>query len=211
MGFWSRFFGNDVSISIPDPVKNSPKLQQTWLGGDCGESTVSRELHNLDLSHYLVLDNVYLPSSGNTDSTQIDHIVISTYGIFCIETKSCGGWVFGSENQKYWTHVFYKKRYQLLNPLRQNYAHTRAIERVIGNLRRPIASLVVLPRADRIFVESDKVGRTSQIIEKIKCYNEPIYTMHECGIIYRAIQSANITDKEKILEHHRQVKCLATR
>ena len=59
----------------------------------------------LDPAHYKVLDNLLLPSNGNLNATQLDHVVVSNYGIFCIETKSYKGWIFGNANDKYWTQV----------------------------------------------------------------------------------------------------------
>ncbi|WP_339385147.1 nuclease-related domain-containing protein, partial [Vibrio paracholerae] len=36
-------------------------------------------------------------------TTQIDHIVVSKFGVFVIETKYMKGWIFGSKDQKQWT------------------------------------------------------------------------------------------------------------
>ena len=35
---------------------------------------------------------------SNGYSTQIDHIVVSPYGVFVIETKGYKGWILGGEN-----------------------------------------------------------------------------------------------------------------
>jgi hypothetical protein len=96
--------------------------------GSEDEYYVVHRLATLDPSTYLILNNIILSSTGNTSVTQIDHIVVSRYGIFCIETKSTTGWIFGSTDQQFWTKVFYKKRYTLANPIRQNYCHIKAIE-----------------------------------------------------------------------------------
>jgi restriction system protein len=57
----------------------------------------------------------------NNGSCQLDHIVVSKYGIFIIETKYRSGWIFGSENGKSWTQVLYRKKYKFQNPLHQLY------------------------------------------------------------------------------------------
>lgn len=50
----------------------------------------------LDNKIYHRMNNVTLPlASGG--STQIDHIIVSRYGIFVIETKNYKGWIFGEE------------------------------------------------------------------------------------------------------------------
>lgn len=56
--------------------------------GALGELAVSVKLKDLDKSKYRKLHDIKLKNtSNNTSSTQIDHIVVSTYGIFVIETK----------------------------------------------------------------------------------------------------------------------------
>lgn len=60
--------------------------------------------------------------------TQIDHIIVSVYGIFVIETKNYKGWIFGSETQRQWTQSFPNgRKYKFQNPLRQNYLHIRTL------------------------------------------------------------------------------------
>ena len=79
----------------------------------------------LDESVYRRIHNVILPTSSGT--TQIDHVLVSVYGLFVVETKNMTGWIFGSESQRQWTQVIYKEKYKFQNPLRQNYRHTRSL------------------------------------------------------------------------------------
>lgn len=60
--------------------------------------------------------------------SQIDHVVISRYGIFVIETKNYRGWIFGSENAYEWTQVIFSNKYKLYNPIRQNLGHVKALK-----------------------------------------------------------------------------------
>lgn len=66
-----------------------------------------------------------VPTANGT--TQIDHIVVSQFGIFVVETKSTRGWIFGRESDSEWTQVLPSKKQRFQNPLRQNYGHTRAL------------------------------------------------------------------------------------
>jgi len=43
-------------------------------------------------------DHLILPSKNGT--TQIDHLIVSGFGLFSVETKNKKGWIFGSENQQ---------------------------------------------------------------------------------------------------------------
>jgi restriction system protein len=74
---------------------------------------------------YRRVHNVILPARNGT--TQIDHVVVSIYGLFVIETKNMDGWIFGSTQQETWTQQFFKKKFKFQNPLRQNYRHTRCL------------------------------------------------------------------------------------
>jgi restriction system protein len=62
--------------------------------------------------------------------TQIDHVIISRYGVFVVETKNMSGWIFGSEDRPYWTKINRGKNLQFPNPLIQNKGHIRALSRL---------------------------------------------------------------------------------
>lgn len=202
--FWICFWPIALPIWAAARVSDFDKS----LTGAIGEAFVSRKLHELPEASYSILNNILLPSSGNTPTTQIDHIVVSIYGIFCIETKSHSGWIYGSAQSKYWKQVKYANRYPLYNPLWQNYAHIKALERVLSlHMRQPIVSLIAFPSAERIRVRgTDKVGRTYEVINKIKSYLEPIYTAEECEGIVWLIKNANITDKGAAKQHKADVR-----
>jgi ribosomal protein L32 len=73
----------------------------------------------LDSETYFRYPDVILESK--TGTVQIDHIVISPYGVFIVETKNLSGWIFGSEHQPVWTQSLYGRNYTFQNPLRQAY------------------------------------------------------------------------------------------
>ena len=74
--------------------------------------------------------NVIIPSKNGT--TQIDHILVSPYGVFIIETKNMKGWIFGSENQAKWTQVLYRKKYPFQNPIRQTFRQKKILSEYLG-------------------------------------------------------------------------------
>ena len=81
----------------------------------------------LEKSIYHRLNGITLPRA-NGGSTQIDHIIVSVYGIFVIETKNYKGWIYGSEKQRQWTQAFPNgSKYKFQNPLRQNYLHIKTL------------------------------------------------------------------------------------
>ena len=96
--------------------------------GMAGEWMVGLALRGLDSREYRVLNNIYLPLPDGTTS-QIDHIVVSRYGLFVIETKNYKGWIFCDRDSKVWTQCLGGKgrrkpiKNTFPNPIRQNYSH----------------------------------------------------------------------------------------
>ena len=52
---------------------------------------------------YTILDDVMLKTGNGT--TQIDHVVVSRYGVFAIETKNYRGDIYGNDDCQQWTQV----------------------------------------------------------------------------------------------------------
>jgi restriction system protein len=101
------------------------------LKGWMGESAIAAGLWmKLDDSVYPRIHNVIVPAQNGT--TQIDHVLVSVFGIFVVETKDRDGWIFGAPDQPKWTQVLHGKKYQFQNPLRQNYRHTKCLSEYLG-------------------------------------------------------------------------------
>ncbi|WP_139998004.1 nuclease-related domain-containing protein [Paenibacillus paridis] len=98
--------------------------------GFIGEASVRAKLKKLNPKEYILLKDIVLKKADGRTS-QVDHIVISKYGLFVIETKNYTGWIVGNEKAEYWTRVIYKRKEKLYNPIRQNYGHMKAIEAVL--------------------------------------------------------------------------------
>lgn len=109
-------------------------LKSLWprIKGYMGEAVVKMKLSSLDEEKYSLMNNLVLENSGgSTYSTQIDHLVISTYGIFSIETKNYKGLICGSEYGKRWIQNIHGKKNDFMNPILQNYAHIQAVKSIL--------------------------------------------------------------------------------
>lgn len=102
-------------------------LASARFKGWFGEKSVSNGLAKLDPRTYTVFHDLYLPRPDGQGTTQLDHVVVSPFGIFVIETKNYRGWIFGSEKQREWTQQIYKRKERFQNPLHQNHLHIRAL------------------------------------------------------------------------------------
>jgi hypothetical protein len=105
-------------------------IKSAWFKGVLGEWQVNLLIKFfLDKNDYHLIKNVTLLTDDGT--TQIDHIIVSKYGIFVVETKNMKGWIFGSENQKQWTQQIFKHKSKFQNPLHQNYKHVKTLESLL--------------------------------------------------------------------------------
>ena len=119
--------GAIILIKIFVFVLRSPNVK-----GAFGEWFVSLVLKSgLPKQEYIILNDVYLPLPNGT-TTQIDHIVVSRYGIFVVETKNYAGWIFADAASKVWTQTIYRKKSTFQNPIRQNYRHICAVADNLG-------------------------------------------------------------------------------
>jgi Nuclease-related domain len=87
-----------------------------------------------------VLDDFILPGAYG-GLTHIDHAVLTSGGILCIQTKHYNGIVFGNADEPQWTNVDGIHKRKFLNPLIQNEGRSRAIKKVMPDV--PVANLVV--------------------------------------------------------------------
>lgn len=83
-------------------------LKSPHFKGKVGEMQVSADVNNNLGEEYILLNNCTLPDQEQ-GTTQIDHILISPYGIFIIETKNYTGWIFGNARQNSGHRKFIKK------------------------------------------------------------------------------------------------------
>jgi hypothetical protein len=117
-------------------------LKSPWFKGIFGEFMVNVSAQLLlDNKKYHLIKNITLPTADG--STQIDHIIVSQYGVFVVETKNMKGWIFGSATQKMWTQKIYRRTHKFQNPLHQNYKHTKTLEALLGLNQAQIFSVIV--------------------------------------------------------------------
>lgn len=118
-------------------------FKQPTIKGKCGELIVALCLKfGLDAKVYRILNNVMIPDiDGGT--TQIDHIVLSPFGLFVIETKNMKGWIFGDKNSDKWVQQIFKCRNQFQNPFRQNYKHISCLAELTGFSQDAFTHIIV--------------------------------------------------------------------
>ena len=182
--------------------------------GKQGESAVAWRLNRLPEDRYSVLNDILLVSNNN--STQIDYIVVSQYGIFVIETKNIHGKVYGSENAEYWTQYLpdwgYKRfgatqEHKLRNPIWQNNGHVKAVRRLLSNPNVPIFGIVAFPNETDLYVHCEyPVRYWHDVVPFIESHTELCLGSDEVESITELIRSYNHLGKEARFSHIANVK-----
>ncbi len=184
-------------------------LKSSKVKGIIGEMSVSFQLKMLDKEKYFVLNDIVVPTT-NGKTTQIDHVVVSPYGIFVIETKNYRGWIMGDENSQYWTQVIYKRKERLYNPIHQNYGHIKALEAVLNNFSGlPFISFVSFSMRADLKVRTSSASNVIynvHIRKTIAKYTESLLSEEDTSRIISAIQSASLKDKYAKRDHVKALK-----
>lgn len=170
------------------------------IKGKVGELSVAALLATLPDEEYITLHDIMLKTPKGT--AQIDHIVISVYGIFAIETKNYSGWIFGKETDQYWTQTLGKEKHRFYNPIRQNYGHIKALELLLDPLGRLLfISIVAFPGNCELKTKPSGVVYYGNLISEIKQYKECVLTKSQITRIAATISNANITKKDIRKQH----------
>lgn len=191
-----------ILFVILSVILNSP-----WFKGKTGEFIVNISAKlMLNKDEYHLIKNVTLPTEDGT--TQIDHIIVSKYGIFVVETKNMKGWIFGSPNQNIWTQKIYKHSIKFQNPLYQNYKHIKTIESLLGLNDQQVHSVVVFVGESTFKTEMpENVTYGFGYIRFIKSKNKLVLNKSKIDEIVRKIEEGRLTPSFKTdKEHVKHVK-----
>ena len=183
-------------------------IKTPWFKGLWGEILVKIIARwRLPAEIYRPVHNVTLPTPDG--STQIDHVFVSPFGVFVVETKNMRGWIFGSERQSHWTQKIYRKSFRFQNPLRQNYKHAKALQRVLDLPDEHIHSVVVFVGEAILKTKMPpNVTKGVGYISYIKSFTQPVLSEEGVNECVRKIQSARFSpSRETNRQHIYRLKC----
>ncbi|MEB0012277.1 NERD domain-containing protein [Glaciimonas sp. Gout2] len=186
-------------------------VKSPWFKGVMGEAIVNISAkYFLNREDYHLIKNVTLPVEDGT--TQIDHIIVSRFGIFVIETKNMKGWIFGDAKQKTWTQKIYKHTTKFQNPLHQNYKHVKALETLLELDSSLIHSVIVFV-GDSTFKTPmpENVTQAGGYIKHIKSMNQQVLDTRQVADAIERIRSGRKSASFKTSrEHVKHVKSIVT-
>ena len=172
--------------------------------GRIGELLVKYKLNKLSKEEYRVLNNIMIEVDDKT--YQIDHIVISKYGIFVIETKSFRGFIIGVEGCDKWMQFVGKKAYEFPNPIQQNYWHIHALKKLLELDENIFIPIICFTSQVKLKVDSkQRVIKLSRLNSNILGQQNVVLDV-DLDEIYNKITSSNIINKQELKKHVKNIK-----
>lgn len=172
--------------------------------GYMGEFWVKLELKKLPNKDYVILNDIMLEDTNGTH--QIDHLVISKFGIFVIEMKNYYGLIIGDEYNDKWIQYLGKKKYYFKNPIHQNYGHVKALEKIL-NLNNDVFIPIICfsNQANLKLKNKSVVVQLDDLISCIKSFHE-IQLDFDINAIASKIINLNITTKMDRKKHVEDIR-----
>ena len=167
-----------------------------------GEHWTRKALKNLP-KEYIMLNNVFIYVDNYTH--EIDHVIVSPYGIFSIETKQYNGYFTGDKYDKKWVRHVGRKKYYYNNPIRQNYGHVKSLSKLLNISDDKIYNVVCIPSTAKLQINHDgELVRYDTVRDKILSYDKVV--IGNVDEIVDKIKNANIKDERLMKEHINRIR-----
>lgn len=181
------------------------RIFQPKIKGYLGEKGVATILSFLPSDKYKIINDILIKSNDRT--IQIDHLVISIYGIFVIETKNYKGRITGSDNSEYWTKNVFGNKYKFYNPIKQNKAHILALNKQLGIRLNDFIPIIAFSNGADLRVNTAyNVIYTTQLNRLIKEYTDIKFSENDIQNLCEKISSLNIVSPRARKQHILEVK-----
>lgn len=190
--------------------------------GKRGEVLVTSILSQLSDDYTILNDMVFRTEKG---TTQIDHVVVSKYGIFAIETKNYRGEIYGDDNRKEWTQLIvteitygkkwwktytYVTKSHFYNPVKQSVGHALRIKEILSAFPHVKIVPIVVFAGNAILsnVESkNHVVYEENLLDVISEYRAIYLTDDDVQTVISLLEENNVRD---IVDDRQHVKNLRT-
>lgn len=173
--------------------------------GDIAETRVRRILlSGLKKSRYTVLNDLTVPSGGGT--VHIDHLVVSRFGIFVIESQYAPGWVTGGEFQDQWKLAHWGRVARIDNPLHRNALQVDALKALLQAASSAFIPLVVMVGA-KGFTRSmpKRLLIPEKLIASIRATTQPMLESEQALQVLREIESSRLRPRASIPISYRRL------
>jgi hypothetical protein len=175
-----------------------------------GEARLSREVKKrFPPPDYHLLNHITLRLKDGT--TQVDHTLVSRFGVFVIETKDYKGWIFADAKDRYWTQVLYRSKFRFQNPIRQNYRHVCAVRELLEFLDADVVHSAVVFAGEAVFKTDvpDGVFTLPKFLAYVESHQTEVMSVNRAQFCVGRLEATRLaitheTDVEHVLELRRR-------
>lgn len=203
-----------------EQAKASSQKQVATRKGEIGEYKIDIQLDQLPKDCRYLSDLLIRNPKAKSGYSQIDHVVLTPYGIFVIETKNYLGTIYGGKDRKTWS---VNGKFQMMNPFIQNYGHIKALSSLMDQTHQDLfISMVSFTKRCTFKVDLDyrKIASNEIIVYDIELseflhrkisvlkiqHKEPLLGQSEISMIYDTFSKADIKDSTIRQEHEHVLK-----
>jgi hypothetical protein len=167
-----------------------------------GEALVSRVLlSEFGPPDYHLMNHVTIQMDDGT--TQVDHILISRFGVFVIETKDYKGWIFANATHETWTQVLFRLRFKFQNPIFPK-RHVRAVQGLLAFLPPEAIRSVVVFTGEAEFKTDTPQGviTISRLVGYLRAQTEEVMSPNRVQFCVGRLETARLAiSGETDVEH----------
>lgn len=188
--------------------------------GEIGEYKIDIQLDQLPKDCRYLSDLLIKNPKAKSGYSQIDHVVLTPYGIFVIETKNYQGTIYGGKDRKTWS---VNGKFNLMNPFVQNYGHIKALASLVDQKYQNLfISIVSFTKRSTFNVDPGyrKIASNELIVYDIELsefvhrkvsvlkiqHKEPLLSERVISEIYDVFSNADIKDPAIRREHEQALK-----
>lgn len=185
LGYWQRRVVHD---------HNFQNYGEGFVVGTLQRHFKSQDFH--------LLNHVTLRHRGVT--TQIDHILVSRFGVFVIETKDYTGWIFANADHATWTQVTFNDKFKFQNPIHQNYLHIKAVQELLDFVPASAIQSVVVFVGDAEFKTDMPSGvfTLPKLVAHLKSCTEEVLSLNRVQFCVGRLETARLkVSQQTDLEH----------
>jgi Nuclease-related domain len=168
-----------------------------------GEELLSRAVRaNFSPPDYHLLNHITLTLKDGT--TQVDHILVSRFGVFVIETKDYKGWIFAHPKHATWTQVIFHRKFRFQNPIFQNLRHVRVVRELLDFLPQDSVHSVVVFTGEAEFKTDVPSGvfELSDFVEYVQACKTEVMSSNRLQFCVGRLETTRLAiTNETDLEH----------
>ena len=195
----------------------------------CSAISTSMQMTLAGIQEVLKLEPKFKMSDGFLDVdlkdisqnkfTEIDMIMLHPSGLYIFESKNIKGWIFGKEDDTYWTQCLLNNRgktdkFKFLNPIKQNKQHIKIFKKYAKYRPIPVYNCVVfgenstfknvqIDSSDIIICSIENILNN---IEENKHFSENNLTTEQICKIYNKLYPLTLRTEEFKKRHIDRIK-----